>query len=247
MTSEVRNMNWVDYAERQRATDLVLIPFGAIEVYGQHLPLGADGIATEAFARRIAERIPALVAPLIPVAYSRALQEFPGTLSVRPSSLVEYARDIAESFILWGCKRILWIDGHGANVPYLNELSGDLEAQHGVRCAQIDWWRFIQPLVEDLVESEFQPHGHAAEFGTSVMLHLVPEHVRMDRAVIAPNATPDDWPDVHRTRSRIAQNDTGVLGDATVGTAAKGEEVMRRAVDRAVAFLTSGEFQPPAS
>ena len=95
------------------------------------------------------------------------------------------------------------------------------------------------------MESEFMPHGHAAEFGTSVMLHLAPEHVQVDRAVVAPNANPDAWPDVHRTRSRVAQNDTGVLGDATVGTAEKGEEVLRRAVERAVAFLTSGEFASP--
>jgi len=243
VTSDVRYMNWVDFAERQRQTDLVLIPLGAIEVYGPHLPLGADGIATDAFAQRIAEQVPALIAPLIPIAYSRALQEFPGTLSVRPSSLMAYARDVAESFILWGCRRVLWINGHGANAPYLNELSADLEAQHGVRCAQIDWWRFIQPLVADLVASEDLPHGHASEFGTSVMLHLVPEHVMMDRAVATPNAAPDQWPDFLRQRSRLVQSDSGVLGDPTVGTAEKGAESMRRAVERAVAFLMSDEFK----
>lgn len=242
MTSEVRFMNWVDYDEQQKKTDLVLIPFGAVEVYGPHLPLGADGIATTALCQRIAEQVPALIAPLIPVGYSKNLQDFPGTLSVRPSSLVAYARDVAESFIMWGCKRILWVNGHAGNVPFLNELSGQLEDEHGVRCAQIDWWRFIQPLVEDMVTAEFLPHGHASEFGTSVMLHLVPEHVKMDRAIKTANQSPDEWPDFLRTRSYRGMTPTGVLGDGTLGTPEKGEETMRRATDRAVAFLTSKEF-----
>jgi creatinine amidohydrolase len=244
MSSEARFLNWVDYDELQRQTDLVLIPLGAVEVYGPHLPMGADGIATTALAQAIAERVPALIAPLIPVGYSKSLQEFPGTLSVKPSSLVAYARDVAESFILWGCARVLWINGHAGNVPYLNELSAELEERHGVRCAQIDWWRFIQPLVEDMVTAEFLPHGHASEFGTSVMLHLVPEHVKMERAVKTANNAPDPYSDFLRTRSYRAQSPTGVLGDGTLGTAEKGAEVMRRAVERAVAFITSGEFQP---
>jgi creatinine amidohydrolase len=237
-------MNWVDYAELQGKTDLVLVPFGAVEVYGPHLPLGADGIATTALCRSIAEEVPALISPLIPVGYSKGLQSFPGTLSVRPSSLVAYARDVAESFITWGCKRILWVNGHAGNVPYLNELSAELEDEYGVRCAQIDWWRFIQPLVKDMETAEFLPHGHASEFGTSVMLHLVPEHVKMDRAVKTANQAPDDYPDFLRTSSYREKSPTGVLGDGTLGTADKGEETMRRAVKRAVTFLNSDEFAP---
>ncbi|RIK43203.1 MAG: creatininase [Chloroflexi bacterium] len=245
MTSEVHYMNWEDYDAAQQQTDLVLIPFGAVEVYGPHLPLGADGIATTALARGIAEQVPALISPLIPVGYSKMLQSFPGTLSVKPASLVAYARDVAESFILWGCKRILWVNGHAGNVPFINELSAELEERHGVRCAQIDWWRFIQPLVKDLETAEFLPHGHASEFGTSVMLHLVPQYVKMERAVKTANQSPDQWPDFLRTRSYRAQSPTGVLGDGTLGTAEKGAETMRRAIERAVAFINSDEFRAP--
>lgn len=242
VTSEVQYMNWVDFAELQARTDLVLVPFGAVEVYGPHLPLGADGISTTALCRGIAEQVPALIAPLIPVGYSRGLQSFAGTLSVRPSSLIAYARDIAEDFIQTGCKRILWVNGHAGNVPYLNELSAELEAEYGVRCAQIDWWRFIQPLVKDMETAEFLPHGHASEFGTSVMLHLVPEHVKMDRAVKAANQSPDAYPDFLRSRSYREMSPTGVLGDGTLGTAEKGAETMRRAINRAVEFVTSDQF-----
>jgi creatinine amidohydrolase len=243
MTTLVHYMNWVDYESHQKEIDTVLIPLGAVEVYGPHLPMGADGIATSALAKRVADEYPAFVAPLIPIGFSETLAEYPGTLSVRPESLIAYTRDVAESFIRWGCRRILIINGHAGNVPYLNELQRQLEVEHGVRAAQIDWWRFIQPLVEDLVESDILPHGHASEFGTSVMLHLAPDYVKLDRAVRTEPGVRNEYPDFLRPGSYRALTETGVLGDATRGNVEKGEETMRRAVARTVEFLKSEEFQ----
>lgn len=236
-------MNWVDFDELRSRTDLVLMPFGAVEVYGPHLPMGADGISTEALAIRVAEQEPAFVAPLIPIGYSKALMDFPGTLNVRPESLVAYARDVAESFIGWGCKRILFINGHAGNVPFLSDLATQLEEEHGVKVAQIDWWRFIQPLVEDLVEANDLPHGHASEFGTSVMLHLSGEHVKMERAVQTSPRTHNGYPDFIRPRHYKDSTDTGVVGDGTLGTEEKGAETVRRAVERTLKYLRSDAFK----
>jgi creatinine amidohydrolase len=239
----VAKMNWVDFEAFQEQTDLVLIPFGAVEVYGPHLPLGADGIATTALAEGVAEQVPAFVAPLIPIGFSESLAEFPGTLSVQPESLIAYARDVTESFIRWGCRRIVFVNGHAGNVPYLNELARQLEEEYEVRCAQIDWWRFIPSLVEDLVESDILPHGHASEFGTSVMLHLVPDAVKMERAVRTEPALKEEFPDFLRPKSYRELSATGLLGDGRCGTAEKGAETMRRAVARTVAFLNSDQFR----
>lgn len=243
---DTRFMNWVDFDALRNETDLVLMPFGAVEVYGPHLPMGADGISTMALAERVAAEEKAFVAPLIPIGYSKALMDFPGTLNVRPSSLVEYARDLAESYIGWGCKRILFINGHAGNVPYLAELATQLEEQHGVRVAQIDWWRFIQPLVEDMVEADFLPHGHASEFGTSVMLHLAGEHVKMDRAVRTEPKSSNEYPDFIRPRKYGDATDTGVVGDGTLGTEEKGAETVRRAVARTLEFIRSDQFTSPS-
>lgn len=241
--SQVQFMNWVDFDELRQKTNLVLVPLGAVEVYGPHLPMGADGIATEALAIRVAKEEPAIVAPLIPVAYSKSLMTFPGTLTVRPETLVAYTRDMVECFIHWGARRILFINGHAANVPYLNHLGLDLEEEHGVKVAQIDWWRFIQPLVTDLVEADSMPHGHASEFGTSVMLHLAGEHVRMERAMRAPRTEADAFPDFLRPGTYTARTEYGIVGDATVGSEAKGAETMNRAVARALEFLRSDAFR----
>lgn len=242
---ETRFMNWVDFEAMTKETDLVLMPFGAVEVYGPHLPMGADGIATMALAKGVAAEEKAFIAPLIPVGYSRALADFPGTLNVRPSSLVAYARDVAESYIAWGCKRILFINGHAGNVPYLAELATDLQEEWGVKVAQIDWWRFIQPLVEDLVESDILPHGHASEFGTSVMLHLAGEHVKMDRATRTEPKQATAFPDFIVPRQYHDSTDNGLVGDATPGSAEKGAETMRRAIARTLEFIRSAEFASP--
>ncbi len=242
---DTRFMNWVDFETLLEETDLVLMPFGAVEVYGPHLPMGADGISTMALAEGVASEEKAFIAPLIPVGYSKMLADFPGTLNVRPSSLVAYARDVAESYIGWGCKRILFINGHAGNVAYLAELAAELEDEFGVKVAQIDWWRYIQPLVEDMVEADILPHGHASEFGTSVMLYLAAEHVKMDRAVRTEPKRVDPFPDFIRPRRYRDATDTGVVGDGTLGTAEKGEETMRRAVARTLEFIRSDEFSPP--
>ncbi len=239
----VTHMNWVDFDAQRAEKDLLLIPLGAVEVYGPHLPMGADGIATSALAQRVADEVPALVGPLIPVGFSEALSAFPGTLSVRPSSLIAYTRDVVESFIGWGVRRILFINGHAGNVPYLSELAMNLEHENGVRCAQIDWWRFIQPLTTDLVESDVLPHGHASEFGTSVMMHLVPDHVNLDRLIRTEPESENEFPDFLRPTSYRELTSTGVLGDARCGSADKGAEVMRRAVERTVEFIRSDAFQ----
>jgi creatinine amidohydrolase len=64
MTMEARFLTSSDYAALVKETDLALVPLGAVEVYGPHLPMGADGIATEALAKRVAAEVPAIIAPL---------------------------------------------------------------------------------------------------------------------------------------------------------------------------------------
>jgi len=235
-------MNSVDFDALRNETDLVLIPLGAVEIYGPHLPLGADGIATTALAERVAAEEPAFIAPLIPVGFSSNLMGFPGTLSVEPDALIAYTRGIVESYIRWGARRFLFLNGHAGNVPYISKLGSDLEDNHGVKCAQIDWWRFIQPLSKDLEASDAFPHGHAAEFGTSVMLHLVPEHVKSERAIRDMPESEKAFPDFLRASLGRERSPSGVIGDATLGTAEKGAEVMNRAVERVLSFIRSEHF-----
>ncbi|RMF85323.1 MAG: creatininase family protein [Nitrospinota bacterium] len=240
--SRVAEMSWIAFEKQTQQTDLVLLPLGAVEVYGPHLPMGTDGFVAMALATRVAERIPALVAPLIPVGYSRSLQDFPGTLNVSPEALKAYVQGICESFLLWGCRRFLFLNGHLGNVAPIAQLCEELRRVHGATCAQVDIWRFIQPLTRDLMESDTLPFGHASEAGTSVMLYLHPELVDLPAATRTP-PPPDPFPDILQTGSYREKSGTGVLGDATRGTAEKGEAIISRSVDRLVAFVESEAFR----
>lgn len=240
---EIWLMPWPDFDAARRQTDLGIIPTGAVEGYGPHLPLGSDALVAEAVARLVGQRTGGLVAPVIPVGDSRALAEFPGTLSVSVSALKAYLADLARSLIGWGLRRLLFINTHAGNVPIINDLMTDLAAGHGVRCAQVDFWRFIQPLVADIVRDRQHPFGHAGEVGTSVLLHLYPDLVRKDR-LAAHRPGPDPFPEVLRPSSYRSRAPDALVGDATLADPALGAEIIRRAVDRVVAFVEGAGFRP---
>lgn len=90
---------WVDFDSIRQETDLVIIPTGAVEVYGQHLPAGTDTIVITHIARQVGEQLGAPVLPTLPVGFSRSLGDFPGTLNVSTNTLMSFAQDTAESVI----------------------------------------------------------------------------------------------------------------------------------------------------
>ncbi|MDR7543251.1 MAG: creatininase family protein [Armatimonadota bacterium] len=237
----IAEMSWTDVAAAARITDLCLLPVGAVEAYGPHLPQGSDGLVAERLAREAADVVSCLVAPLVPVGFSHSLQEFPGTLSVPTAALRAYLAGIAESLLALGVRRLVFVNGHAGNVAVIADLVEDLKRGHpGCRFAQVDLWRFLIPHAATLMESVL-PQGHAAETNTSVLLALAPHLVRMERAVSNPPEA-DRFPEILHYRSYRDRAPDAVLGDATRGTAEKGREVMRRGVARLVEFLRSPDF-----
>lgn len=235
-------MPWVDIRDRLAETDLALIPVGASEVYGPHIPNGTDGLTALALARSIAEEVDAVITPLVPVGYSQRLMSFAGTLSVPAAALQAYLQGIVESLRTYGVRRVLFLNGHAGNVFPVTELLQELRDAYNMRGAQIDVWRFIQSFAGEVLESDSYPFGHAGEAMTSVMLYLHPELMHMDRAVRTTPDNPTRFPDVIKVEPYRDLSDTGVLGDATLGTAEKGEFIFKGSVERIVAFLQSDEF-----
>lgn len=229
------NATWVDVARRLESGKLAIIPVGAVEVYGPHLPQGTDGIVALALAEAVSRDVECLVSPLIPVGWSEPWSGFPGTLSVRPESLKAYLSDIVESLLAMGVAQIVILNGHLGNVAVIQEIAQEFGSRRRVRVAQVDLWRFIQPHVRDLMEGEF-PFGHASESMTSVMLYLAPGSVSMDRAPNSP-VPKDRFPGILRPTPYREATATGALGDATKGTKEKGEAIFSRARDLLIEFL----------
>jgi creatinine amidohydrolase len=234
---------WLDFDQIRRTTDLVIIPTGAVEVYGEHLPAGSDTIVITHVARRVGTELDAPVLPTLPVGFSRSLDDFPGTLNISPATLTAYVTETAESVIRWGFSRILFLNSHRGNIGPIGEVAMELQARHGVRCAQVFWWDYVAALSGDVVESGPHANGHAAEVGTSVLLHLEPDMVVGDRIRDETPSGSVPYADIIQYRGMRARSATGCVGNPTVASAEKGAEIVKRGVDRIVEFVRD-EFQP---
>ena len=166
-TNWMKEMSWTEFAERKLSCDTVIIPGGAIEVYGPQLPLGSDSIVSKAICEMVAEKTNAMIGPFIEVGESAALYGFPGTIKIMPQTYYLMMRDVMESLIHWGFKNFMFINMHAGNVPIIGQLCREYQRSSGIKCAQIDWWRFTQPNSVGICENTgWMAHGHASILNT---------------------------------------------------------------------------------
>ena len=121
------------------------------------------------------------------------------------------------------------VNTHLHNTQPLTEVLVDAQLKHGIRYGQIGWWQYIPSFTSDLWESS-NPHGHAAEAGTSVLLYLFPELVHMEVAASTNSPFVNKWPGIVNCVKYAEHTDTGTLGDGTKGTVEKGRITVERGV-----------------
>ncbi len=238
---KMKEMSWTEFDKRRKETDLAIIPSGAIEVYGPQLPLGTDTLVAEEVSMLLAKRLNAIIGPTVEAGESFGLGEFPGTIVIRPESFKCYMEDIFSSLIKWGFKRFLFLNTHAGNTPIISQICREYQRKYGVKCVQIDWWRFVQPNGLDIFENQgYMAHGHASECGTSVMMHLKPELVDMSKLLKAyPKSTKHytEYTDFIKYPPFEQLTDIGSVGDSTVATAEKGQKLVEKCVDRIVKYI----------
>lgn len=235
---KIREMTWKQFKNMGDKVKTVIIPTGAIEVYGPHLPLGTDTIVAEEIAKIVGDKLGLVVGPSLEVGESMALYDFPGTLTIKPEHFKNYLEDVCLSFIKWGSKNFIFMNTHLGNVPIINQLSWKLQDDYGAKCCQIDWWRYVQPFCEGVTKySGVMAHGHASEAGTSIMLYLKPELVHLSEIVCTPSQYQDDYPEMIKYVELRKYTDTGTIGDATVATAEKGKILVEKCVERIIAYV----------
>lgn len=240
MTYRIQEMNWPEFDLRRKGTSTVIIPTGAVEIYGPHLPMGSDSIVAEALALRVAQKTKALVAPTIEMGESSMLMDFPGTLTLRKSTYEAAMDDLCAGLIHYGFKNLMFINGHSGNVDTVNYLARRYQKESGVRCGQIDWWRFAAANGNDIFELKgYMAHGHASECGTSVLLYLRPDLVDMTKATRIEPATDayQVYTDVIRYLPFSAKTPNGTIGDATIASAEKGKALVDKCVNRIAAYM----------
>jgi creatinine amidohydrolase len=232
----------------------VLVPIGAIEQHGTHLPVETDVFNAETVSLLAAAEFgDVLVAPPIPWGLSHAHVELGGTLSLRPTTFLSLAMDLTESFVAAGFERLVWINGHHGNKPVIGLIVYESKRLHGLSVGGITYYDLAAEAFDGVRRSDVGGSGHACEFETSLMLHLRPEavgeHTDVKRPIEA--RVPDDFRDlVHPGTTAIGYTFSerfpeGVMGDPTEASAATGEAILEASVGGVVRFLRDFRELPP--
>ena len=114
-------MSWPELRDVVKEDRVVVVPVGMLEDHGLHLPVVTDVMITGAVCRRAAEGVPDSVV-LMPVqqhGYSPHHMDFSGSITVKGPTLIEYMLDVTRSLVRHGFRRILIVNGHGSNMPWL--------------------------------------------------------------------------------------------------------------------------------
>jgi creatinine amidohydrolase len=231
-------LSWDEVRDAVAARPFALLPFGAIEEHGPHLPLGTDSYLADQLATRIAERAELLRLPTMPYGQVWSLGRFPGTLSVRDETLVALIADLADGLERSAVRGLVMFSAHLGNAAALRAASRRLEEAGSLPAIALTYpgLREIAAQVRESPESH-PSIVHADELETSLMLALAPERVEMSRAVAEYpdypahfDATPMRWDTLSRS---------GVFGDPTTASAAKGERIAEHVIDTAVSLIAA--------
>lgn len=212
VTAELGAFTWTDIAHRS-APPLLVLPLGACEQHGPHLPLDVDTRVAVAVATGLAHRrADVVIAPAINVSASGEHRGFPGTLSLGTAVLTAMMVELVRSAD-WAAGVIV-VNGHGGNHEALQAAHKALETER----RRVLMWSPSLPPGGDL---------HAGHVETSLMLALAPNLVRDMRPTGPSSGLNDLWPAL-RSGGVAAVSASGVLGDARHADAAYGRQVLAR-------------------
>jgi creatinine amidohydrolase len=170
---------------RARSDDwAVLVPLGAIEQHGRHLPVDVDTHLAAAVCAAVAQRDPhVLVAPAIPWGVSGSHAAFAGTITLRPETLLNLLRDVCESVLAAGFRCILLVNGHNGNIHIAGQAAAELGAREGAFVGALNYFDLAVPEFRAARRSRLGGEGHAGELETSLELFLRPGAVGQERDV----------------------------------------------------------------
>lgn len=251
-------LTWTEIEAMPDRENVVIVqPIGAIEQHGPHLPLVVDSaIATTVLGHALGQLDPAIPAySLPPLCYGKSNEHwhFPGTITLSAETLLRVITEVAESVYRAGFRKLVLLNAHGGQPQVLEIAARDLHlAYPDLMVFPLFVWAVPNAAGELLAPQELELGIHAGDAETSLMLSILPDQVRMEQAKTEfPQDLPTDtWltmegalPFAWVTRD-LSQS--GVLGDPTVATVEKGEQLLESLVQGWVKVLGDiYRFQQP--
>jgi creatinine amidohydrolase len=241
------------------AEKIVLLPLGAIEQHGPHLAVATDTDIVSLVARAAEEKMSGMVmlCPTLTFGSSHHHLSFGGTISLSPALYTQVIVELVSSLLQNGFRRVVLLNGHGGNITPVKQalamLSGSYDTYLQPNIVLATYWELAGNIFAGAAPMESPALSHACEYETSLMLHLFPEKVHMERAVRAGRPASNGytgWEDdepyrgvsIFKQTAFISGN--GSSGQPQLATAEKGAHLYLHAVQSLVTFLESFSTWP---
>jgi creatinine amidohydrolase len=239
------DLTTAEFAARDLSATVAVLPVGAVEQHGPHLPVRVDAAINAGILEAALKRLPAeadvLLLPALPYGKSDEHLAFPGTLTLSGETLAAVWFEIAASVVRAGCRKILFFNSHGGQMALMDIVCRRIRIELGALAIACSWFRAT--ALDDLFSEAELTHGiHGGDLETSVMLALHGDLVAMDKAEDFVPLTVE----IERSGSSLTAeglvgfgwqaqdlHPAGVAGNAAAATADKGRAV----IDRAAAAL----------
>lgn len=245
-----------DFAALDRGNLIAVLPVGAIEQHGPHLPLAVDQAILDGIIAATLPLIPAdcpaLFLPTLPVGKSDEHSAWPGTLTLSAATLMAMWSDIGACVAAAGVRKLVILNSHGGQIAPMDIVARDLRIRLKMLTVTANWFAMGTP--DGLLTPEEERFGiHAGDLETSVMLALHPGLVQMQHArnfhpVIADIARDNRHLGLSPAGKLAWQaqdlNPAGACGDATRATAAKGRAFIDHAAAQIVTLLQEVQRLP---
>lgn len=241
---------WIENTREELTTlasdeAVVLVPTGAVEQHGNHLPVGTDAMIADAIAAAAADRAPNAVAlPVVKFGYSPHHGGVPGTVTLSSETYLGVIADVLGSLVDDGFEHIVVVNGHGGNRSLLKTAASDFRTDTGVSVAVVSYWDLIADVVEAERASAQGGISHGGEMETSLVLYL--------HEVLVGDRREDFVRDDHDGRVRTDLfgsgsvyvpahfddlTETGLSGEPSAADPETGERLYEAAVDELVALV----------
>jgi creatinine amidohydrolase len=244
----LKDLTWPEVKALDFTRLIVIFPTGSFEQHGPHLPLTTDTDIVTAIAERIeqamADRV--LLTPTLWPGLSTHHMHFPGTLDVPQMAYIQLITELGKSLTSMGAKKVFILNGHGGNDTPLRAALRELKTTvPQTRFVFASYWTLAAKTLREVRESELGGMGHACEMETSIMLHLCPERVKMERAVRDGPTYTDIYrkADMQHPRPVFFVNEfhevtkSGVIGHPDLASAEKGKRFLDGIVTEVSAFV----------
>jgi creatinine amidohydrolase len=232
------DMTWQDFANGEVGRWIAVLPLGATEQHGPHLPLGVDTFIAEAYLGRVRallpDQLPVTFLPVLATGQSEEHSAYPGTLSLTGDTLARTLRDLGQSVHRAGLRKLVLVNSHGGNWQTVELAARALRVAFRMFVVTVSWHRFGYP--DGLFGEREVLHGiHAGEIETALMRAARPDLMRMAQAQDFPSAAEpleEQFKWLHLARPAgfgwMAQDlhPSGAVGNAAAATPEQGEAAL---------------------